>query len=804
MKRIISLALVLTTLGTLQAQTVKGTVSNAKDGTPLPFTNVTLMRASDTTFLRGTTTDSKGAFSLDADTVETLLRISAIGFETVMIPVAEGPLDIKMNEGTTTLDAVEITASKPMYAADGEKKIYNVSEDPTIQNGTAQDALQNTPGVQVDGDGNITLNGKSVTVYINDRESHYTDDMLKQYIKTLTADQISSIEAIEYPPAKYGGGGPVVNIRTSQKVMRNSYFSFGGSGSSRPDFSPFLSYAYANEKLRFNAYMRYSWDNWDSQSDGDGTMYDQNLDTVRSYSRRSSSSSRSHNLSTNINLGYDFDTMNSLSLYASFSPSWSRSDGDGRIERTDLIGTAMEDFSFSSHSDSRSNYLWGYYGASFEHKFNNEGHQISLDLSGYFGGGGSSGTSWEHYDAQPAMSYDEREESSYRYGNFDFGINYSLPYSDNGEISAGLSYSHGFSPDETLRDTLGTDGLFHTDYLRSDSTESPSDDLSLYLSWRRKWGNFTIRLGSNLSYEHGSNRHLGSPEYDTTVNNFSFRPSILLMYNTESMHSFSFNYSTSVSHPSAGNLDRYVSYGTDSYSTGNPALEPSYSHDFGLSYDKSFEQGHSLGISANYSLEYNRISHLSWPVYSSFFGRYVPFSQPMNGGDSRDGNIYVYARWRHSALFSMTLSGGIGDDWYRTLIRPDEWFEDEMASWNIRLNARAKLFNLVWVSASAHYSSRSHGWSALQVSEPRFGMDVSASADLFDRKLSFYLNINDIFNTANWNSSSINPYSPSTSNYTYNSQSISFGITLRFGRMDLGNSSNEGIQASSGGNGGGK
>ena len=698
MKRTTILVLMLAAIGTLQAQTVKGTVSNAKDGAPLPYTNVTLMRASDTTFLRGTTTDSKGRFSLDADTVESLLRISAIGFETMMVPVTDGPMDIKMAEGSTTLDAVEITAAKPMYAADGEKKIYNVSEDPTIQNGTAQDALQNTPGVQVDGDGNITLNGKAVTVYINDRESHYTDDMLKQYIKTLTADQISSIEAIEYPPAKYGGGGPVVNIRTGQKVLRNSYFSFGGSGSSRPDFSPFVSYAYANEKLRINAYLRYSWGNWDSESGGDGTMYDQQMDTVRAYSSRSTSSSRDHHLSPSISLGYDFDTMNSLSVYASFSPSWSHYDHDGREVRTDLIGTTMQDYSYSSHSDSRSNSLWGSFGASFEHKFNNEGHQISFDLSGYTGGGSSKSNAWEHYDAQPAMSYDERETTSYRYGSIDFGINYSLPYSENGEFSAGLSFSHGFSPDETLRDTLGT----------------------------------------------------------------------------------------------------------DSYSTGNPALEPSYSHSFGLSYDKSFEQGHSLGISANYELEYNRISHLSWPRHSDFFGRYVSFSQPFNGGDSRNGNIYAYARWRFSALFSMTLSGGVTDDWYRTLVRPGEWMEDEMASWNVRLNARAKLFNLVWVSTSAYYASRSHGWSALQISEPRFGMDVSASADLFDRKLTFYLNINDLFNTANYNSSYINPYSPSTSSYTYNSQSISFGITLRFGRMDLGNSSNEGIQASSGGAQGGK
>lgn len=133
MKRTTILVLMLAAIGTLQAQTVKGTVSNAKDGAPLPYTNVTLMRASDTTFLRGTTTDSKGRFSLDADTVASLLRISAIGFETLLMPVTDGPMDIQMTEGSTTLDAVEITAAKPMYAADGEKKIYNVRLFPNIR-----------------------------------------------------------------------------------------------------------------------------------------------------------------------------------------------------------------------------------------------------------------------------------------------------------------------------------------------------------------------------------------------------------------------------------------------------------------------------------------------------------------------------------------------------------------------------------------------------------------------------------------------------------------------------------------------
>ena len=150
MKRFFTLTLLLASAITLQAQqTLTGTVSNDADGKAIPFANMALMRASDTTFLRGTTSDANGHFSLQADTLAMLLRVSVIGYETYMEPVAADgkPLAIRLKAGATTLDEVSIVASKPMYAVDGEKSIYNVSEDPTIQNGTAQDALQNAPGV---------------------------------------------------------------------------------------------------------------------------------------------------------------------------------------------------------------------------------------------------------------------------------------------------------------------------------------------------------------------------------------------------------------------------------------------------------------------------------------------------------------------------------------------------------------------------------------------------------------------------------------------------------------------------------
>ena len=166
------------------------------------------------------------------------------------------------------LGEVKITSDRPLYAVDGEKHIYNTSDDPSVQTGTASDALQNAPGVEVDAEGNITLRGsQSVEVWINDRPSNLSGESLRQYIKTLPANSIARIEVITNPSARYGGSGPVVNIITSKKILRNEFISIGATGNHRPQVSPWLSYVYSGKKFSINLYAEYDYSHtWSDQS----------------------------------------------------------------------------------------------------------------------------------------------------------------------------------------------------------------------------------------------------------------------------------------------------------------------------------------------------------------------------------------------------------------------------------------------------------------------------------------------------------------------------------------------------------
>lgn len=808
MKRLTLIAIILLLGGSasINAQHLVTGILKGKDGQPVMYANVAMLRADDSTFIRGTVTDQQGVYTLKNDTVATILRYSAMGYATLFEAVPNtrdgGPTGLgKIDMGTTTLsegamllDVVKIVSEKPMYAVDGEKDLYNVSEDASIQTGTASDALQNAPGVEVDVEGNVTLNGSAVTVWINDRPSHLEGEALKQYIKTLPANSIDRIEVIRNPSARYGGSGPVVNIITNQKMLKNSFISFGANGSSRPSISPWASYVYSNDKFHISAYVSYSGSDIQRLSNTTGHMMHNIHDTARVWESHSMNSSWRHSMWGNLNASYEFDSMNSISGWFGTYPSWSDEESNDTTQRTDydLQGVA-HDFGNLSHSKTTSHSGGGFGGLWFTHKFDKKGHQYSINAGGNWWGFGYHGSSREHYPFQPQMSYDQQSMNDDISASGSLGFDYSLPYSEHGELSTGLDLDMGFGHERYLRDTIGADSIYRCDILRSDTAISRDHSVSAYVTWQRKWGDFTLKLGLRGRLGYSSYRHEGLPLYDTTVTPFTLSPSVHMSYRTKDMHNFSLSYTMSTTPSSAENLCQYESFGIESYSTGNPLLKPYHSHNFDASWNKYFTDFGSVGLSGSYRAEVDLFSSLPDARYHEFFGRVVSYTKPYNVGDTRNADLNFNVMYRPTGFFNVRLNGGVAYHWYRLQVRPGEWSELGMPSLNVRLKVWTKLWEKVELFVSGNYSSRSISpWSPMYVYEPQKGINLGASADFFDRKLSLYLNCNDIFNWSNWGSTTTNPYMSSTRLNKWNSRYITFGATLRFGKMELESSAKTG------------
>ena len=205
--RFFLLSLFLMIFSSLSAQTtVKGVLVDSLNKDKLFYVSVgivtpdTLMRVVGAAF-----TEADGSFTItDVPAGSYLLKASLVGYDMltrpVTVPQGKATLDlgtIGMKKMSNALEGVSVTATKPVYMMDGEKTLYNVSEDPSVQTGTASDALQNAPGVEVDVEGNITLRGvSSVEIWINDKPSHLNEEGLKTFIQQLPANTLERIEVI--------------------------------------------------------------------------------------------------------------------------------------------------------------------------------------------------------------------------------------------------------------------------------------------------------------------------------------------------------------------------------------------------------------------------------------------------------------------------------------------------------------------------------------------------------------------------------------------------------------------------------
>ncbi|WP_191906331.1 outer membrane beta-barrel protein [Hymenobacter baengnokdamensis] len=161
-----------------------------------------------------------------------VLKISLLGYREFSQPVTL-PLDtlrVTLTPDPHLLQEVTVTARKPLYEQTIDRTIFNVERSILAQGSTVWDALSRAPGVQVKADGSLSANNKTVLVYLNDRPIRLSSDDLSNYLKNLPSDNVSRIEVITNPPAKYDAeGGAILNIITKKSLKDGLNASLGAS-----------------------------------------------------------------------------------------------------------------------------------------------------------------------------------------------------------------------------------------------------------------------------------------------------------------------------------------------------------------------------------------------------------------------------------------------------------------------------------------------------------------------------------------------------------------------------------------------
>ncbi|MCF8295738.1 MAG: TonB-dependent receptor, partial [Bacteroidales bacterium] len=171
--------------------TIKGTVKSMGSNLAIEFANLVLYSSLDSTLVTGTISAPDGSFELkEIPYGDYYMQVQFIGFNTQIIK------DIKLSsshrtydmglillaEASESLKEVEVLEDKNPVQYLIDKKVVNVSKKLDAAGGTVANALENTPSIQVDMEGNVMLRGSSnFTVLIDGKPSVLSgSDALKQ------------------------------------------------------------------------------------------------------------------------------------------------------------------------------------------------------------------------------------------------------------------------------------------------------------------------------------------------------------------------------------------------------------------------------------------------------------------------------------------------------------------------------------------------------------------------------------------------------------------------------------------------
>ncbi len=243
------------------AETIKGSVVDSR-GEAMPFVTISVL-AKDSTLLTGAITDEEGKYivtppDLPSREEKYIIQASYVGYQT-----AFGGPDFVLHEETEQLKELEVKAKKPLIERQMDKLVVNVSASPLSAGSNGNDILRRAPGVRIDKDGNITVNGKSVEIWVDGKPSYLSGQQLKAMLDGTDGNTIEKIEIISNPSAKYdaSGQGGIINIKTKRNMMKglNGMLSAGYGGMYFGDVKRWLSQEMFSLMLNYRGEKTYTF-----------------------------------------------------------------------------------------------------------------------------------------------------------------------------------------------------------------------------------------------------------------------------------------------------------------------------------------------------------------------------------------------------------------------------------------------------------------------------------------------------------------------------------------------------------------
>ncbi|SOD18316.1 TonB-dependent receptor [Pedobacter xixiisoli] len=253
----------LTTKVFAQNLRLSGKVQAAHTNEAIGYAAVLLTEQADSTKRSGALTSVNGEFSLkDLKNGKYILKISALGYKTLAKPIeiTTANLDLgtlKMEEDALALKEVSVTGQQANVKIKPDTIEYNATAFKTQPNAAVEELLKKLPGVEIDRDGNILVQGQKVTRLTVDGKDFFGTDP-KTATKNLPADAIAKVQVVDSKTLEAKATGiddgqreKVLNLTIKEDKKRGWFGNANLYGGTTDKYNSYLSANHFNKNLQF-------------------------------------------------------------------------------------------------------------------------------------------------------------------------------------------------------------------------------------------------------------------------------------------------------------------------------------------------------------------------------------------------------------------------------------------------------------------------------------------------------------------------------------------------------------------------
>lgn len=717
---------------------VIGKIIDASSSQPVEYASVAIYQEKDSTLVTGLMTDAEGNFALsNLPYGKFYIKISFIGYKESRIKnISLNPGqkvaalgDIKLDPSSTSLNEVVVVGNGNQMEYKIDKKVVNISQNIVASGGTVVDALQNTPSVQTDVEGNLTLRGSSsFTVLIDGKPSLVQGS---EALQQIPAGMVQNVEIITNPSAKYDaeGSAGIINIVMKKQKIKG----FNGSIS--------LS-AGTNRKYNENANLNYKYDKWNFSL---GLDYRDMGFKMENYSERRfynesvlvkdqiiNGSGKFNRKGKGIRGGieYNINDMSSVSLSGRYGDrSFNRPMSSLYKESLPLANNTIYYKSINS-GDSKDSF----YDLNLDYtlNLNKKGHQISASVN--YSASDENDPSITEQDTTDATwtqkyyEYVQRVEEKGDEEEYRFKTDYTYPINDKTRLEAGLQSE--FDKDK-ISHRLFQNGIENLDQL--DQLDFSQNINSGYVTFSSSTKFVDFQLALRAENENREVKQINMNK-DTSVIRTDLFPTIHLSRKLPWDLQLQVSYTRRITRPREWSLSPLKRY-TDPQNVmvGNPGLLPEFTDSYEMNLQKKLNETSFVSIEGFYKKTNNPMQRITSVVDG------ITYNTTSNlGKDERTGvegmlNVGLTKWW--------TLNGSGSVYQYKLTGEMENVKSRTSTNWDLRANSMFRFKTGTSLQLNYFYSAPT---VTAQGSRGAFySTGIAVRQDLLKKKASLTVNFRD-------------------------------------------------------------